>query len=48
MAATLRGEATGNLPPAGAGFEAERFPARVFDFPDGTPGDIGLFVSWER
>jgi hypothetical protein len=48
--ATLRGEAAEifqlwerDLKPNGF-----RLVARVLDFPDGTPGDTGLFVSWEQ
>lgn len=49
-AATLRGEAVEicrlwerDLKPNGF-----RLVARVLDFPDGLPGDIGLFLSWEQ
>jgi len=47
---TLRGEAAEiylrwerDLKPNGF-----RLVARVLDFPDGLPGDIGLFLSWEQ
>jgi CBS domain-containing protein len=46
--ATLRGEAAElflrwerSLKPAGFGLSA-----RVLDFPDGKPGDVGLFLTW--
>ena len=47
-ASTLRGEAAEiylrwerDLKPRGF-----RLSARVLDFPDGFPGDIGLFLAW--
>jgi hypothetical protein len=38
---TLRGEAEHDLKPCGF-----HLSARVLDFPDGMPGDIGLFLGW--
>jgi hypothetical protein len=32
-----------NLKPGGFGFGA-----RIIDYPDGKPGDVGLFVSWPK
>lgn len=46
--ATLRGEAAEMYLRWERDLKPRGFPlrARVLDFPDGMPGDIGLFISW--